>query len=102
MTLAIVVVGNLMNFIEHRLPTFIVQSFRYGKFSYTGRTSFKLIEVPKSWFKHFYLFSSLFSLYALYLAIDVYLYHAKLPEYILQYFDFFCGTGRAALGMVYF
>lgn len=48
MTLFIVFIGGLINNYEKFLPIFITQTFRYGKFSYSGRqTNLKLLEVPK-------------------------------------------------------
>lgn len=101
MTIFIVLVGNLVNFLEEYLPAFVVQSFRYGKFSYVGKSSFKLIEVPKSWFRHFYIFSSLYSFFALYLAVDVYLYNGKPSREVLAYLDFFGGSNRSTSGACY-
>lgn len=95
MTFVIVIFGSLINWFEPYLPTFLPQTFRYGKFAYTGKPSnLKVIEVPKSWFKHFYVFASLYSLFALHLVIDVYLYGAKPPNSLLQYLEFLCGTSR--------
>lgn len=91
----IVLMGSLINWFEKRLPVIFAQTFRYGKFAYDGKPSkFKVIEVPKSWFKHFYVFSSLYSLYALYWVIDVYLYGAQPSAWLLKYLDFFCGSNR--------
>lgn len=48
MTLVIAVFGSLLNTVENRLPTFIRQSYRFGKFSYDGKKSKILVlEVPK-------------------------------------------------------
>lgn len=95
MTFSIVIMGSLVNWFEHRLPRIISQTFRYGKFAYDGKPSkFKVIEVPKSWFKHFYVFSSLYSLYALYLVIDVYMYGAKPSPWLIKYLNLCCGSNR--------
>jgi 3-oxo-5-alpha-steroid 4-dehydrogenase 3 len=51
MTFCVVILGGLVNLIEPHLPTFITQTFRYGKFAYTGPTDknaiIRPIEVPK-------------------------------------------------------
>ncbi|KAL0268146.1 UNVERIFIED_CONTAM: hypothetical protein PYX00_010200 [Menopon gallinae] len=91
----IVVIGSLINWFEKYLPVILPQTFRYGKFAYQGKPSkLWVIEVPKSWFKHFYVFASVYSLYALYLAIDVYMYGGKPPAWFVSYLDFFCGSNR--------
>lgn len=96
MTFSIVIMGSLINWFEKRLPVFFAQTFRYGKFAYDGKPSkIKVVEVPKSWFKHFYVFSSLYSLYALYWVIDVYLYGAKPSPWLIQYLNIFCGSNRS-------
>lgn len=97
MTFVIVIFGSLVNWFEAYLPVFFSQTFRYGKFAYKGKpSSFKVMEVPKSWFKHFYVFSSLYSLIALHLVIDVYLYGAQPPKLLLKYLDTMCGASRKA------
>lgn len=98
MTIFIVIVGNLLNFFEERLPVFVVQTFRYGKFSYNGRSSLKVIEVPKRWFRHFYVFATLYGFYALYWAVDVYLYQAKPSDSLLSYLDILAGSNRRTTG----
>lgn len=98
----IVVIGSLINWFEKYIPVIFPQTFRYGKFAYQGKPSkLWVIEVPKSWFKHFYVFASVYSLYALYLAIDVYMYGGQPPAWFVSYLDFFCGTNRKAKGNFY-
>lgn len=55
----VTVYGFLHNF-QHKLPKVVGDIFFYGKTSKEGQTSFlvKLIEVPKHWFTHFYIFAS--------------------------------------------
>ena len=96
MTFTILILGSMINYLENYIPVFVSQTFRYGKFAYKGKPSkLKVIEVPKSWFKHFYVFASIYCVCALYFAIDVYLYDAKPPKWLLSYLDFLCGSTRS-------
>nr|CAD7573760.1 unnamed protein product [Timema californicum] len=62
MTLFMIVGGGLMNSIEHCLPIFFKQTFRFGKFAYQGEPSqLAPIEVPKRWFRHFYVFAAAYT-----------------------------------------
>lgn len=80
MTVIIAVFGSLLNTIEKRLPTFISQSYRFGKFSYEGeRSKILVVEVPKRWFSHFYIAAALYSVMCLYLAIHVYIFGGSAP-----------------------
>lgn len=47
MTLFIVVIGGLINNFEKCMPTFMAQSFRYGKLTRKEKSSIKVVEVPK-------------------------------------------------------
>lgn len=79
----------MVNFCEHYLPIVIVQTFRYGKFSYTGKKSFiNYFEVPKSWFRHFYVIATLYSFAILYVIFNVYVLQSPVPESIRILLDF--------------
>lgn len=95
-TVFIVLIGSLVNIIENYVPTAIVQSFRYGKHSYNGVPNklVKLCEVPKSYFKHFYIFSGLWSTWILYLGINIYFRGEQAPEYFIKFIDILCGSHR--------
>lgn len=78
----------LVNFCEKRLPVVIVQTFRYGKFSYTGKKSFiNYFEVPKSWFRHFYVIATLYSFGVLYTISSVYIFQSPVPEIVIKFLD---------------
>lgn len=97
LTFTIVILGSLMNLIEKYLPTSIKQMFRYGKHAHKGEMSDKLverIEIPKSWFSHFYVFAVIWSWCMTVLAISVYFYDYKPPSYFIKYLDFSCGRNR--------
>ncbi|XP_046674289.1 polyprenol reductase-like [Homalodisca vitripennis] len=101
MTLFIVVIGGFINNFEKCLPTFIAQTFRYGKFAYKGEPSslrFIILEVPKRWFKHFYIFSSIWSTYALMLMTYVYIFGGDMPHYVNVCLDFL-GTSHRRAGV---
>lgn len=86
-----VFLGGLINTIEHRLPVFITRSFRYGKFSYKGKSGgrFNLptIEIPKAWFKHFYIFSSILTTFTLLLLVITYVFNFSIPLMLRMIFD---------------
>lgn len=93
--LAIVVYSLFINCFEKRLPVFFSELFRYGKFSYKGKSSsIKPLKVPKSWFRHFYILSSILSIVILYLVVSAYLFGVIPPQWILLVLDFTCGAYR--------
>lgn len=98
LTFTIVVLGSLMSLIEHKLPNSIRQMFRYGKHAHTGDNDelIKRIEIPKSWFSHFYVFAIFWSWFWLILTISVYFYGYQPGSLLLNYLDLSCGSDRAA------
>lgn len=103
MTSSIIALGSLINCFEKYLPAFIKETFRYGKFSYTGKSSFiKPIKVPKSWFKHFYVFSSVLTIIALNLVVQVYVFGIQPPALIIEILDVCCGILRTPSSKKYF
>lgn len=86
---ASVLVGGLMvNFCESRLPAAIVQAFRFGKFSYVGKKTFvSHLEVPKRWFKHFYVIATLYSIFMLYLIVNTYVLSKPVCSVVLTLLD---------------
>lgn len=97
LTLVIVILGTLMNSIEKYLPVSIRQMFRYGKYAHKGDKSNKLvekIEIPKSWFSHFYIFALFWSWSLTILAVSVYFFNYQPHPYFITYLDFSCGKDR--------
>ncbi|XP_063222729.1 polyprenol reductase [Bacillus rossius redtenbacheri] len=99
MTLFMIIGGGLMNNIEHFLPVFFTQTFRYGKFAYRGKpSSLKLIEVPKRWFKHFYVFGAVYTTLAMATAFYVYFLSGTSPSYLSALLDLLTSRDRKASG----
>lgn len=97
-TIVIVVLGSLMNLVEKYLPSYVKQMFRYGKHSYKGDDKkgglINSIEIPKSWFKHFYVFAIVWSWLGFLLAVAVYFYDYQPQALLLKYLDLSCGNDR--------
>lgn len=98
LTFVIVVLGTLMNLIENYLPTAIKQMFRYGKHAHkeTPDKLVQLIEIPKAWFSHFYVFAIVWSWASLSLAVAVYFLSYQPHRYLIGYLDLSCGSDRKA------
>nr|XP_022899819.1 polyprenol reductase [Onthophagus taurus] len=91
MTVIMVFMSGILNNFEKYLPKSVSSSFRYGKFA--GEKS-AILEVPKAWFKHFYVFSSIASVAAFVLFVKVYCYDYETPDFILDGLDFALGAKR--------
>lgn len=98
LTIAIVILGTLMNLLERYLPTAIKQTFRYGKHAHKEKSDklVELIEIPKAWFSHFYVFAIIWSFIWLVMAINVYFFDYQLHKYLAAYLDLSCGSDRKA------
>lgn len=94
---AITIVGTLINFVEPYLPVLITQSFRYGKHAHKGAPSrlVQLTEIPKSAFRHFYVFALVWSAAWMYLVLLVYVVGYRAPDGVIWLLDTLCGgSGR--------
>lgn len=88
MAFGMLIVSLLVNFCEQHLPIVIVQTFRYGKFSYTGKKSIiNYFEVPKSWFRHFYVIATIYSFAVIYVVSSVYFFQSSVPEVTKLFLD---------------
>lgn len=94
---AMILMGSLINTYEAYLPQFFISSIRYGKFAIEGR-KLKILEVPKSWFKHFYVFSALSSIGAIILAVSVYVFGKAPPVSFMLVLDATVGSLRYSTG----
>lgn len=94
--LTIVLLATLINVSEAYLPAIILQTFRYGKHAYNGIPS-KLVsqcEIPKSYFKHFYVFAIVWSLMVFGLATIVYVGQWPAAQWMILCLDALCGYNR--------
>lgn len=96
MTFFIVFFGLLLNKFEKYLPIFIVRSLRYGKFAAKGRDQgiIKSIDVPKSWFRHFYVFSSILSIITLCFVLGSYVLNIPVPFWLRKVVDIIGHTSK--------
>lgn len=76
--------GVLINNFEKHVPAFIIKGYRYGSFAYKGNEAnfLQLIEIPKAWYRHFYLFSSIFGAVTLSYMVLVYYFDYSVFMYI--------------------
>ncbi|XP_050561553.1 polyprenol reductase [Spodoptera frugiperda] len=60
---AVTFTGVIINNFEKYVPAFIIKGYRYGSFAYQGSDAnyLQVIEIPKAYYRHFYLFSTIFS-----------------------------------------
>lgn len=88
MTFSTVILSVLINTIESKLPVAIVQTVRYGKFS-NEKNYFLVnyVEVPKSWFKHFYSFAAIWSTLGFMLVLFAFVFNLPVPEFIINFLD---------------
>ncbi|XP_075151105.1 polyprenal reductase-like [Haematobia irritans] len=84
----------LLSVMETPLPPCVMQFFRYGKFAYIAKDKSGLmlkLEVPKSWFSHFYIFAMVLSWWSMCLVVHVTLFKNDLPEYAEKLLDYVAG-----------
>ena len=98
LTFFVVILGSLINLVENYLPAVIKQTFRYGKHANKGKSEklVELIEIPKSWFSHFYVFALFWSWGSLLSAVSVYFYQYQPHSYLIAFLDLSCGDNRSA------
>lgn len=99
----IIIFGLLLNLFEKYLPTAVIQTIRYGKFAYKGEKDQLItkLEVPKEYFKHFYVFSTAYSSLVLIVMINIYVFGASVPLGFVQLLDFTVGVSRQSTGLYY-
>ncbi|XP_025422865.1 polyprenol reductase [Sipha flava] len=88
MAFSIVILSVLINTIESKLPVSIVQTFRYGKFS-SDKKHFLVnyFEVPKYWFKHFYVFAAIWSTLGFILVLLAFIFKGPVPKFVIEFLD---------------
>lgn len=92
--------GSLMNSFEKYLPSILRQTFRYGKFAYKGQSTFLVntAEIPKSCFKHFYVYSSFITSATLLLMLSTFCFNYPIPQFVYSSLDNIAGHSRQATG----
>lgn len=73
-----------------------MKNFRYGKFGVKKEISKLAIEVPKSWFKHFYVLAFYIFIYIFYLVTCTYVFNNDVPRWFIQLLNITCGRDREA------
>lgn len=88
--------GFLINNFENYVPAFIIKGYRYGSFAYKGSNAnfLQVIEIPKSHYRHFYVFSSIFSLVTLVYMYLVYFTGAGVNYYVPVILKIFLETNE--------
>ncbi|XP_011877415.1 PREDICTED: polyprenol reductase isoform X2 [Vollenhovia emeryi] len=88
----------LYTLLEPYLPALMKRAFLYGKFSIkTPHTIAAKFEVPKRWFKHFYVVSAPLMTVTLCLVLYKYRYNAQVPEIVFTLLDTLLGASRKPL-----
>ncbi|XP_041972813.1 polyprenol reductase-like [Aricia agestis] len=80
-----ILMGYFVTIYEKKLPGFIIRFFKYGSFGYKGSDGgfIRMIEVPKALFKHYYAFSSVFSVLTFGYTILVYVFRRPVDDFCL-------------------
>ncbi|XP_011176075.2 polyprenol reductase [Solenopsis invicta] len=95
---SILFMGLLINLLESHLPLLIKSIFLYGKFGIkTPHQIATKFEVPKRWFKHFYIVCAPVLTIALCLILYKYLCNGYVPEIVLTLSDMLLGASRKPL-----
>lgn len=99
-TLTVVVFAIFINVSESNISPLFLQTFRYGKHAYKGKPSrfVQAFEVPKSYFKHFYVFAIIWAILIFGLTFNVYVLGTGVPNWIIDTLDLLCGSDRVASG----
>jgi len=90
--------GLVLHYLEPYLPLWIKRPFFYGKYGITPPyTLAATFEVPKRWFRHFYIFCAPAMTITLCLILYKYLYNTNVPEIVFTLLDTLLGTSRKPL-----
>ncbi|KAL1506322.1 hypothetical protein ABEB36_005710 [Hypothenemus hampei] len=92
-TSIIIISSTALNFLESRLPTIFSECIRYGKFAATTKSNM-VIQVPKSWFKHFYVVAFFEQTFIFGLVLMVYCWDMPVPSFLMYFLDTICGKDR--------
>lgn len=97
----IVILSVCINLSESNISPVLLQTFRYGKHAYQGVPSrlVQAFEIPKSYFKHFYVFAIVWAILILGLTVNLYILDTKVPNWIIDVLDVLFGADRHVSGM---
>ncbi|KAB0799588.1 hypothetical protein PPYR_07468 [Photinus pyralis] len=96
LTTCMILLGSLVNTFEKYIPVIFSQALRYGKFSHKGRPLFIVIEVPKAWFRHFYVYSFVLTTATLVFLSAVFVFKVEVPVFVYDVLDLVGGSFRLA------
>lgn len=85
---------------EWMLTKIVNHIYLYGKLSSTEFTLLSVLNVPKSWFRHFYFVASIWASCGLYLILNTYALDVQCPERVYNILDTLHGSQRAVKGNV--
>ena len=90
-TIYMVIFSFLINVLEPFTPKIICDAFGYGKTTNANLSKFvRMIQVPKSYFKHFYIFAVLLMGFLFILCIRILIFEENLPTWMKDFFKWFC------------
>ena len=96
-TIYMVIFSFMINVLEPLTPKIISDAFGYGKTTNANLNRLvRLIQVPKAWFLHFYIFAVFFMAFLLSMVIKVVVLSEDLPQYMSIFLDFFTNESRIA------
>lgn len=93
----IIFFGGLVNYWATFLPKFVHDVFRYGKThkSDNRNSLIQMIEIPKHYYSHYYIFTLLYGSILWFLAIGVYFLEVPAPQFVLSFLDFVGTVNRS-------
>ncbi|KAL2739779.1 polyprenol reductase-like [Vespula maculifrons] len=94
----ILIFGSLILYAEAYLPVLITRTFNYGKYAIKiHQPIIAKTELPKKWFRHFYVFAAPIFTCSFILFFYKYFMNGTIPEIIYWLLDTSLGTSRKAL-----
>ncbi len=96
MTVAVTLGGIFVNYLETFVPSELNELFRFGKTRRGGEKNrlLKVLEVPKDWFSHFYVFSVAHASLWWCLCARVFLLGLPAPDWVVEALDFAASSDR--------
>lgn len=89
--------GSIYNCFEQYLPEFFKRFVKYGKLD-NRKSKKNCMEVPKAWFKHFYVIALSLSIITFLLTTYVYVLGNRMPNWLSWYLNETVGLFRVATG----